>query len=72
MMPSGSGYGGMGSGMGMPAPPGPPPGPAEHQFANVAHALWTILLAMLGGCLASWLYATKKDSPTAPSTSHQH
>jgi hypothetical protein len=65
MMPGGSGYAGMGSGMGMPLPVGPLPGPAEHQFANVAHSLWTILLAMVGGCLASWLYATKKEpTPT--------
>jgi hypothetical protein len=71
MMPGGSmGYASMSGGMGMPAPLGPPPGPAQHEFANVAHALWTILLAMLGGCLASWLYATKKEPPPAPSTSH--
>ena len=49
----------MGPGMGGPAPPpGPPPGPNEGDFVNVAHALWTLLLAALGGCLGYWLYAT--------------
>jgi hypothetical protein len=53
-------------------PPGAPalPGPDEGSFANVAHALWTILLAAIGGCLARWLYATNQerrpaDDPTA-------
>lgn len=58
-----TGYGsGMMPGSGTMPMPAPPPGPAQHEFANVAHSLWTILLAMLGGCLASWLYATKKES----------
>ncbi len=70
-----TGYGGggmMSGGGGLGGVPMAPPGPAQHEFANVAHSFWTILLAMLGGCLASWLYATKKDSPSPSSTSHQH
>lgn len=72
MMGSGGGmYGGSG-GMGMMpgagggyvgtmVPPGPPPGPNEGDFANVAHSLWTILLAAIGGCLAHWLYVTRPE-----------
>lgn len=67
MMSGGGGLGGVPM-----APPAPLPGPAQHEFANVAHSLWTILLAMLGGCLASWLYATKKDSRSPSRTSPQH
>jgi len=40
------------------APVGPPPGPNESDFVNVAHALWTLLFAVMGGCLAYWLYLT--------------
>jgi energy-coupling factor transporter transmembrane protein EcfT len=39
----------------------PYPGPDEGSFANVAHALWTILLAAIGGCLARWLYTTNQE-----------
>ena len=68
LMYPGSGMmpGGMpaGPGMGGPAPPpGPPPGPNESDFVRVAHALWTLLLATIGGCLAWWLYATGTDRP---------
>jgi hypothetical protein len=66
MSPGGSGYPGMGGGMPAPAPPAVPPGPNEEDFANVAHALWAILLAMVGGCFASWLYATKRNVTTSP------
>ena len=38
--------------------PGPPPGPNEGDFVNVAHALWTLLFAAIGGFLAFWLYST--------------
>jgi hypothetical protein len=49
----------VGPGMGGPAPiPGPPPGPNESDFVRVAHALWTLFFAAIGGCLAGWLYAT--------------
>ena len=46
-------------------PPGAPPlpGPNEQDFANVAHALWTLLLALCGGQLAKWLYATQRSPP---------
>ncbi len=48
-----------GPGMGGPAPtPGPPPGPNESDFVRVAHALWTLVFAVVGGCLANWLYST--------------
>jgi hypothetical protein len=39
-------------------PTGPPPGPNESDFVNVAHALWTLLLAVIGGWVAYWLYMT--------------
>lgn len=44
-------------------PPGapPPPGPDEQSFANVAHSLWALLLAVLGGTVARWLYSTSED-----------
>ena len=51
---------------------GPPPGPNAGDFVNVAHALWTLLFAAIGGCLAYWLYATgpgRTDEPEAPSAS---
>ena len=46
-------------------PPGapPPPGPDEESFTNVAHALWTLLLALCGGLLAKWFYATQGRPP---------
>jgi len=49
-------------------PPGapPPPGPDEQSFANVAHALWTLLLALGGGQLAKWLYTTQGRQNTVP------
>ena len=62
----------MGPGMasaGPPPPPLPPPGPNEGDFVNVAHSLWTLLLAALGGCLGYWLYTTglgQADSPGSP------
>jgi hypothetical protein len=58
----GSGMGGMGP------PPGPPPGPNESDFVNVAHALWTLLLASVGGCLAYWLYITGPARNQRPAT----
>jgi hypothetical protein len=73
----GGGYsGGMGSVMlgglsGPVAMPGPPPGPSESDFVNVAHALWALLFAAIGGALAGWLYATgpgKSDKPATAST----
>jgi len=33
-----------------------PSGPAQEHFVNVAHALWTLLLAACGGWFARWLY----------------
>ena len=68
-MPMGSGMGmpggGMGSMSGMPGTfgmmaGGPPPftGPSQDDFINVAHSLWTLLLAACGGWLARWIYAT--------------
>jgi hypothetical protein len=52
-------------------PPGPAPGPSESDFVNVAHALWALLFAAIGGALAGWLYATgpgKSDKPATAST----
>lgn len=34
-------------------------GPSQQDFVNVAHALWTLLLAACGGWLAMWIYATR-------------
>jgi hypothetical protein len=64
---SGMGPGGMsmGSGMGGVVPP---PGPGESDFVNVAHALWALLLACVGGCIAHWLYTTgpgRTEQPAA-------
>lgn len=33
--------------------------PYHDDFVNVAHAIWTILLAALGGWFTRWLYATR-------------
>ena len=50
---------GMAGGLGVPAiPAGPPPGPNESDFVKVAHALWTLLFAVIGGSLAHSLYVT--------------
>ena len=49
-------------------PAGPPPGPNETDFVNVAHALWTLLFAAIGGCMAYWLYVTgPRRTEQAPS-----
>ena len=49
-----------GSMAGMPGGGGPPAftGPSQHDFINVSHSLWTLLLAACGGWLARWIYAT--------------
>ena len=52
-------------------PTGPPPGPTETDFVNVAHALWTLLFAVIGGGAAYWLYVTgpgqgEKQPPESP------
>ena len=72
------GYGGMGSGAmgpvggsgmgmsGMVSAQPPAPGPNETDFANVAHALWTVLLAACGGWLAHWLYSTGRKGDESP------
>lgn len=71
MMSAGMPMGSTGMGMrGMAPPPGPPPGPNENDFVNVAHALWTVLFAAIGGCLAYWLYKTgpgRSDSSASAS-----
>jgi hypothetical protein len=60
MMPGGGGSLGSGSASlgGLVPPPGPLPGPNVINFVNVAHALWTLLFAVIGGGLAQWLYMT--------------
>lgn len=56
----GGGGGGFGAGGGFVTPPPPAfTGPPQHEFVNVAHALWTLLLAACGGCFAQWLYLTR-------------
>jgi hypothetical protein len=76
MMPGGpAGSGPMMPGGGGPGMPGmmgagtvtamvPSPGPSQQDFTNVAHALWTLVLAACGGWLATWLYATRPESKT--------
>lgn len=56
-----SGMGGMMAGPGIPPAAPAPFVPLQHDFTNVAHALWAILLAACGGVLASWLYATRPN-----------
>lgn len=67
-MPGGSGgIPGMGGGMsgipGMPGGPLPPLNPrfvSQTTYLEVAHALWIILLAALGGALSCWFYKTRQ------------
>jgi hypothetical protein len=52
-------------------PAGPAPGPNESDFVNVAHALWALLFAAIGGSLAYRLYVTgpgQTDKPATAST----
>jgi hypothetical protein len=50
---------GMPSGPAGPPPPtARPPFPDEADFINVAHSLWTLLFAAIGGSLAYWLFVT--------------
>jgi hypothetical protein len=61
MMPGAGGIPGMGMG-GMPGGMGGGPtftGPSQDDFTNVAHTLWTLLLAFCGGWFARWVYATR-------------
>jgi hypothetical protein len=44
-------------------------GPNLEEFNNVAHSLWTLLIAVAGGCLARWLYATRPDPKPADRSS---
>jgi hypothetical protein len=58
---------GMGDGMAMSGGMGPIPTrplPDRTHYLNVAHALWTLLLAVCGGWFAQWLYATRARQPT--------
>ena len=57
-VPAMSGTGPMPASISFATPAGPPPGPNESDFVNVAHALWTLLFAVIGGCAAYWLYVT--------------
>ncbi|MBC7855629.1 MAG: hypothetical protein IAF94_19535 [Pirellulaceae bacterium] len=44
-------------------PPGPNPNPRfvdQNIYTQVAHALWTIIIAALGGALACWFYKTRQ------------
>ena len=46
---------------------GPPPGiPALDDFLNVAHALWTIVIAVCGGWFTCWLDARRRATSAAP------
>jgi len=37
------------------------PSPDEQSFSQVGHALWTLILALLGGLLARYFYSTRAD-----------
>jgi hypothetical protein len=39
--------------------------PVWHDFMHVGHQGWTILLALLGGCIARWFWATKNSTSRA-------
>jgi len=60
-----------GTGQALPAGPWPPPGappmpgPNAQDFISVTHAIWTIALALVGGQLARWLYATPQRESAA-------
>jgi hypothetical protein len=63
-MPGGGmpGMGGMIGGSGTVSVP--TPGPSQQDFTNVAHALWTLLLAIAGGQFGKWLFATRDRRPS--------
>jgi uncharacterized membrane protein YgcG len=44
-------------------------GPNLEEFNNVAHSLWTLLIAVAGGCLGRWLYATRPETKPDRSSS---
>ena len=59
-MAGGMGSSGMGpSGGGMPAMALNPRFVSQQIYLEVSHALWTLLIAMLGGALARWLHKTR-------------
>jgi hypothetical protein len=60
-MPGATGMGGMMGGAGG-AAIRPFTGPTLDNFTSVAHTLWMLLLALCGGWLAQWLYATRRRS----------
>jgi hypothetical protein len=57
----GGGYPGGTAGFGF-AGTGPFGGPIQQDFVNVAHALWTLLIALCGGWFARWAYASGPGS----------
>ena len=66
-MPAGmsGGVSGPGTGMmpgaGMPGTMTPNPRYVDQTtYTEVSHALWTILIAFLGGTLSGWIYATRQ------------
>ena len=63
MPPPMSGSGMMpGGGMGGVIPPTPNPRFVDQKtFTEVGHALWTVLLAFLGGTLAGWLHKSRQQ-----------
>jgi hypothetical protein len=65
---TGSFGGGLGMGGFGGTPVATPRGPAQHDFVNVAHAFWTLLLATCGGWFARWLYLTGPGSKQQPQT----
>ena len=40
-------------------------GPKADNFVNVAHALWTLVLAACGGKFARWLYQSRSEQQHA-------
>ncbi len=66
MKAGGAGSAVAGLGGGFMSPSAPPPGPAQQDFANVAHSLWAIVLAMLGGWLAVVISRTSRPKQANP------
>jgi hypothetical protein len=58
---------------------GPPPGttiqyfdgPGYAEFLQVAHTLWTVLLATCGGWFAAWLHAARTKPASGPKASER-
>lgn len=66
----GAGGGGMGSTLVVTTPPAIVSYPAMHEFMRVGHSLLTIILAVIGGIVATYLHQTR-DGATARTSGEQ-